>query len=128
MEPTYPVVFGGLQGGHGGDGFGSIPFRFEINSFIDPLINNHAHDQLNLFVQAIERMQNVPREETTSWFQLGRMYMPCGKTSWSLTSKTNYRHSWRAVCGSGYRGSSAQTRRRLARSLQSWLRLFPYVD
>jgi hypothetical protein len=69
MTSTYPIV--GLHDGLGVESIGSIPIRYEFNSFVDPLRNRYASDQLNLFLQALERMQKAPKEEVTSWFQVG---------------------------------------------------------
>jgi hypothetical protein len=63
---TYPIV--GLQGGRGADG--SVPIRYELSQFANPDSNPHALDQLNLFLQALERMQKAPQTERLSWFQI----------------------------------------------------------
>ena len=63
---TYPIT--GLQDGHGPNGF--VPIRYELSQFVDPKHNPHASGQLNLFLQALERIQNAPRTELLSWFQI----------------------------------------------------------
>lgn len=67
-SPTYPIV--GLHGGVGDAGPGAIPLRYEIQSFVDPMRNKYALHQLNLFLQAVERMQNAPKDDLLSWFQV----------------------------------------------------------
>lgn len=63
---SFPIT--GIQTGRGTDG--SVPLRYEISRFIDPAVNKYATDQLNLFLQALERIQNAPRTERLSWFQI----------------------------------------------------------
>ena len=69
-QPTYAIT--GIQDGRGPSG--SVPIRYEISKFADPKFNPHAADHLNLFLQALERIQKAPRTELLSWFQIGGVH------------------------------------------------------
>lgn len=63
----------GVQSGRGGDGDGSVPLRLEIRQ-----LQQNA-DQWNLYLLALDRLQNVNQTELLSWYQLcgihGRPYV-----------------------------------------------------
>ena len=63
---TYPII--GIQDGRGPNG--AVPVRYEILRFANPNVNVHAKEQLNLFLQALERFHATPHEELLSWFKI----------------------------------------------------------